>query len=139
LLYCPCAFHTYRIPFFPYNARPVRYAGLYRPSISPPCPYEAIRRDAGLNREAHDGKSFHALRRSVGKNMIVSGIGLIELAQILGQYNLTSTQEYIPLDSENLKSCALDFSGISGTEDDNHYRNNFALSFAGINQERRCI
>ena len=39
---------------------------------------------AGIDHAAHDGKSFHALRRSAGTRLIESGAGLPLAAQILG-------------------------------------------------------
>jgi hypothetical protein len=37
---------------------------------------------------------------------------MITAAQVLGQLNLSSTQQYIALNSTHLKECALDFSDI---------------------------
>jgi site-specific recombinase XerD len=74
--------------------------------------YESVRAKAGLTREAFDGKSFHAFRRTVGKNLLIAGTPLTDIAQILGQTNIESTKEYIPLCSERMKSCALGFGGI---------------------------
>jgi len=74
--------------------------------------YESVREKAGITREAFDGKSFHAFRRTVGKNLLIAGTPLTDIAQILGQTNIESTKEYIPLDSERMKSCALGFDGI---------------------------
>lgn len=74
--------------------------------------YSNYRRKAGLSREAFDGKSFHSLRRSLGKNMITAGIPVTTAAQVLGHSNITSTKKYIALDSVHLKECALDFKGI---------------------------
>ena len=79
--------------------------------------YDYYRRKAGLPRDAFDGKGFHALRRSIGRNMVVSGTPITTVAQVLGDRNMNSAKKYISLDSEHLKECALDFSGIeSGIE-----------------------
>ena len=67
---------------------------------------------AGIKRVAGDGKGVHALRRTLGRSMAVSGIPVTTIAQVLGHSTLEGTKQYISLDSENLKSCALDFSGI---------------------------
>lgn len=74
--------------------------------------YDYYRRKAGLPREAFDGKGFHALRRSVGRNMVVSGTPITTVAQVLGDRDMNAAKKYISLDSEHLKECALDFSGI---------------------------
>jgi site-specific recombinase XerD len=75
-------------------------------------PYTNYRTRINGFRPAYDGKSFHSLRRAVGKNMVVSGVPVTTLAQMLGQLDVNSTRQYISLDSHHLKECALDFSGI---------------------------
>jgi integrase len=55
---------------------------------------------------------FHSLRRSIATNMVISGVSVITVAQELGQRSINSTKQYISLDSENLKECALDFNSI---------------------------
>ena len=74
--------------------------------------YNYYRRKAGLPRDAFDGKGFHALRRSIGRHMVVSGVPVTTVAQVLGDSNMNAAKKYISLDSEHLKECALDFSGI---------------------------
>jgi len=74
--------------------------------------YDIYRKKAGLPRDAHDGKGFHGLRRSLGKNMVTSGVPVTTVAQVLGHESIDSTKKYISLDSEHLKECALDFTGI---------------------------
>jgi site-specific recombinase XerD len=56
--------------------------------------------------------TFHSLRRSIATNMVISGIPVTTVAQTLGHKTIESTKPYISLDSQNLKRCALDFSGI---------------------------
>ena len=77
--------------------------------------YDAYRKKAGLPRDAFDGKGFHSLRRSVGKNLVTSGTPVTTVAQILGHGDIESTKQYISLDSRHLRECALDFSGIEVT------------------------
>lgn len=74
--------------------------------------YDYYRIRAGLPRDAFDGKGFHALRRTVGKGMVTSGVPVTMVAQVLGDEDINSTKKYIALDSKHLKECALDFSGI---------------------------
>lgn len=57
--------------------------------------------------------SPHSLRRGLATSMVASGVSVITVAQALGHGSIDSTQQYISLDSRNLKECALDFSGIS--------------------------
>lgn len=67
---------------------------------------------ADIERKAFDGKSFHSLRRTLGKNIILSDTPVTTVAQVLGHSDLSSTDRYIALDSCHLKECALDFSRI---------------------------
>lgn len=70
--------------------------------------FKVYRRKAGLSEQM----GFHSLRRSVATNMIIHGVSVITTAQALGHKSINSTKRYISLDSQNLKECALDFSGI---------------------------
>ncbi|MBE3136560.1 MAG: tyrosine-type recombinase/integrase [Thermoplasmata archaeon] len=92
--------------YAPYQALSRSIAGYF---------YNTYRKEAGLSHEPFDGKSFHALRRSVGRNMITSGIPVTTVAQVLGHGNINSTKKYISLDSKHLKECALDFTDIELT------------------------
>ncbi len=74
--------------------------------------FDDYRKKLGLPREAFDGRSFHSLRRYVGKSMITAGVSVNTLAQILGDEKVNSVKKYIALDSVHLKECALDFQGI---------------------------
>lgn len=94
-------FLTVRPPFRPYaSGMSVGYI------------YNFIRKKAELPRNAFDGKGFHSLRRSLGKNLVTSGAPITMVAQILGNSDIDATQKYISLDSKHLKDCALDFTGI---------------------------
>jgi len=75
--------------------------------------YDYYRLRAGLPRDAYDGKGFHALRRTLGKNLITSGISVNMVAQVFGGEDIDATEKYIALDSEHLKECALGFAGIA--------------------------
>lgn len=63
---------------------------------------------AGIDRTGWDGKSFHALRRTAGTKMIVSGVPVSTVSQILGHRNMESSKRYIALDTESLRECCLD-------------------------------
>jgi integrase len=62
---------------------------------------------AGIEHVAHDGKSFHALRRTAGTRLIESGAGLPLAAQILGHARISSSGRYVALASEQLRQCCL--------------------------------
>jgi len=74
--------------------------------------YRKITIKAGMTRTWRDGKSFHALRRTFGRNLVSCGTPLPLVSQILGHTRVNSTSRYISLDSRGLKSCALDLSGL---------------------------
>ena len=85
-----------------------------RPPIQPlgrttiNCAFNQIRRKAGLKR-----CPFHSLRRTVGTSMVVAGIPVTTVAQLLGHSHISSTKQYISLDSVHLKECALGLDRIS--------------------------
>ena len=67
---------------------------------------------AGINRIGWDGKSFHALRRTAGTKMVVSGVPISTVAQVLGHVNIESSKRYIVLDTEKLRECCLDLGSM---------------------------
>lgn len=67
---------------------------------------------AGIARIGWDGKSFHALRRTAGTKMVVSGTSISTVAQILGHGNIESSKRYIALDTEKLRECCLDLGAM---------------------------
>lgn len=74
--------------------------------------WSGYQRKAGIERYAHDGKGFHALRRTLGKELTLAEVPVTTTAQILGHQSWDSTKQYISLDTEHLKECALDLTGI---------------------------
>jgi integrase len=73
---------------------------------------EKYRKRATIIRNPFDGKSFHALRRSMGTWMLESGVPLTLISQVLGHKEQDSTKQYLSMDHERLAACALDFQGI---------------------------
>jgi integrase len=65
-----------------------------------------------IKAEVTASRGFHSLRRSVATNMVTSGVSVVTVAQTLGHATIDSTKQYISLDSNNLKECALDFADI---------------------------
>ena len=66
----------------------------------------------GFEHHAGDGKTFHALRRTAGTNLIRSGAPLTTVSQILGHTNLDSTKRYLSFHDEMLSECCMDMSGL---------------------------
>ena len=74
--------------------------------------FKDYQRRAGIERLPFDGKGFHGLRRRLAKKLLISGSSLAMVAQVLGQTDMQSTLQYLALDTDNLKECALSFNGI---------------------------
>lgn len=89
-------FLTSRIPIQPLGRRAVYGA------------FNCARSSVGLKKV-----SFHGLRRAVGTNMVIAGVPVTTVAQVLGHSEISSTNQYISLDSVHLKECALGLYGIS--------------------------
>lgn len=55
---------------------------------------------------------IHALRRSVGRDMLVAGNSVEQISQVLGHRDIDSTKQYLSIDTEGLRKCALDLPEI---------------------------
>ena len=60
----------------------------------------------------------HGLRRALGSGMVSAYVPVTTVMQVLGQTELNSTKPYIPLNSRQLKECALSFAGIEPNRGD---------------------
>lgn len=67
---------------------------------------------AGIQRTPGDGKSFHGLRRRLGRKMLVNDVPLTTIAQVLGHSAFDATKQYLSIDNEHLKLCSLDLKCI---------------------------
>ena len=74
--------------------------------------FKRYQNKAGLQRQTLDGKGFHGLRRRLAKKLLVSGTPTTAIAQILGHDDINSVRQYLSLNTENIRECALDFDGI---------------------------
>lgn len=74
--------------------------------------FKRYQKKAGLKRQTLDGKGFHGLRRRLAKKLLVSGTPATAIAQILGHNDMSSVRQYLSLNTDNIKECALDFNGI---------------------------
>lgn len=68
---------------------------------------------AGVTHHAHDGKTFHALRRTTGTRLVESGAELAVTAQVLGHASVNSSRRYIALADESLRDCCLPLDGFA--------------------------
>ncbi len=69
---------------------------------------------AGIARRINDGKTFHGLRRTLGTNMVASGVPFTTVSQVLGHSNTEPTWQYISIDEKGLKKCALSKGSLGG-------------------------
>ncbi len=67
---------------------------------------------AGIRRQPFDGKGFHGLRRRLAKKLLISGMPVTTVSQILGHDDIESARQYLSLNTDDLRECALDFSVI---------------------------
>jgi integrase len=74
--------------------------------------FNEYQKKAGIARSPHDGKGFHSIRRLIGRNMATNGIPVTTITQVLGHIGDGAVTQYISLDSEHLRECALSFDGI---------------------------
>jgi integrase len=72
---------------------------------------------AGIAREAYDGKTFHAFRRTVGTRLIESEAGLEMTAQMLGLVRFDTAKRYISLDEKSLRECQMSLGNLSCTRE----------------------
>lgn len=78
--------------------------------------WSGYQKKAGIERYAHDGKGFHALRRTLGKELTLAEVPVTTTAQILGHRSMDSSKQYISLDSYHLKECARYFGNAKPKE-----------------------
>ena len=69
-----------------------------------------------IKKSAFDGKSLHAMRRTVGRDLVTAGVPLPTVQQILGHSSVRATSRYVALDAHGLRSCALGLDGIEPAE-----------------------
>ncbi len=78
------------------------------------CMFRSCQEKAGIRRQPFDGKGFHGLRRRLAKKLLVSGSPLTTVPQILGHDDTDPARQYLSLDTDDLRECALDFSTMQG-------------------------
>ena len=78
--------------------------------------FSKLSKRAGILRSRYDGKSFHAFRRTLGRDLVMAEVPMTMVRQILGHSSDGAIDAYINLDSVHLKNCALGFRGIELSE-----------------------
>ncbi|MGO9956530.1 MAG: tyrosine-type recombinase/integrase [Solirubrobacteraceae bacterium] len=97
---------------------PEVFVRLYAPFVKLTGPTGAIimkrwLEKAGVFHQAHDGKTFHALRRTTGTRLVESGAELALTAEVLGHGSVASSRRYIALADESLRECCLPLDGFA--------------------------
>lgn len=64
---------------------------------------------SGIEKNAYDGKSLHAFRRTIGKWLLESDTNIEMISQVLGHRSQAALPRYLPLASDILRECSLDF------------------------------
>ncbi|MCR5127972.1 MAG: tyrosine-type recombinase/integrase [Lachnospiraceae bacterium] len=96
-----CIFLTVNKPFRKLNDRS-SVANIFNKYMKVSC----------VDKKPFDGKSFHAIRRSMGAWLLNSGAKPELISQILGHKDKNILKRYLPIEKEALRICALDFSQI---------------------------
>lgn len=80
--------------------------------VSVACVLQRYLKRAGISHTVGDGKTFHGLRRTLGTEMVVQGIPITTVSQVLGHHSPEAAKQYVSLDINGLKQCALSFGTI---------------------------
>jgi site-specific recombinase XerD len=84
----------------------------FKDGVSVSCVFRKYLKSAGIVHTAGDGKTFHGLRRTLGTIMVIQGIPVTTVSQVLGHQSPETAKQYISLDTNGLKQCALSFGSI---------------------------
>lgn len=84
----------------------------FKDGVSVSCVFRKYLKSAGIVHTAGDGKTFHGLRRTLGTKMVIQGIPVTTVSQVLGHQSPETAKQYISLDTNGLKQCALSFGTI---------------------------
>jgi len=79
----------------------------FKDGVSVACILRRRMKAAGIAHLRGDGKTMHGIRRMLGTRMTIEGVTITTIAQILGHQSSRATKQYISLDIEGLRECAL--------------------------------
>jgi len=86
----------------------------FRPLSDHSVCYAVVRKtfhQAGI-RLGSERKGIHVIRHSAASRMLSSGVPVTTISSMLGHSNKTSTDRYLATDTESMRACAIDLSGI---------------------------
>lgn len=70
---------------------------------------------SGIKNNSELRKGFHSFRRTLGTNMLKSGVSMYTISEVLGHADPDSSKPYLSADYENLRICCLPLTGIEVT------------------------
>ena len=86
----------------------------FKDGVSIACVFRKYLKKANITHLPGDGRTFHGLRRTLGTEMVIQGVPLTTVSQVLGHRNVSAAKQYIALNTDGLRQCALSFGSISG-------------------------
>jgi len=86
----------------------------FRDGVSIACIFRRYLKKADIQHYLNDGKTFHGIRRSLGTTMVSKGIPVTTVSQILGHQDIRATRQYVSMDVDGLRKCALSMKTIRG-------------------------
>lgn len=86
----------------------------FKDGVSVACIFRKYLKKAGLSHFEGDGRTFHGIRRTLGTEMVIQGVPVTTVSQVLGHHTSNAAIQYISLNIDGLRQCALEFSSIDG-------------------------
>ncbi|WP_164917258.1 site-specific integrase [Clostridium sp. JN-9] len=86
----------------------------FKDGVSIACVFRKYLKKAGLPHFKGDGRTFHGIRRTLGTEMVLQGVPLTTVSQVLGHRTSNAARQYISLNMDSLRQCALGFDSIGG-------------------------
>jgi integrase len=86
----------------------------FKDGVSIACVFRKYLKKAKIIHSPGDGRTFHGLRRTLGTEMVIQGVPLTTVSQVLGHRTGNAAKQYIALNIDGLRQCALGFGSISG-------------------------
>lgn len=86
----------------------------FKDGVSIACVFRKYLKKATITHLPGDGRTFHGLRRTLGTEMVIQGVPLTTVSQVFGHRNGNAAKQYIALNIDGLRQCALGFGFING-------------------------
>ncbi|MFT5874452.1 MAG: integrase [Clostridium sp.] len=86
----------------------------FKDGVSIACMFRKYLKKAGLSHFERDGRTFHGIRRTLGTEMVIQDVPITTVSQVLGHRTSNAARQYISLNIDGLRQCALELSSIDG-------------------------